>query len=593
MCQVKEPIIAERRSIGSRKLLKYPEPVTRRVYHHQSKSVSGLESVPLLTKFSKRNIDKAPLHTQNHLNAFATQSVRNVEQSHFREAPFARSQFHTERVPHAHLLNKRPPTPNLADRNWERNNMSRSVGLLPRVQRTSSRMRRTIEKPRPNPRRPPVLTTPMQRSMTGLERRKLAKPPMRRALDRKFSEIPHSTKWAHRTMDWGQSHGANETDPNNILSFKKDSSYEQETPAKSWNRPATGEISRLRTVQSNLSQARPAQHLQVPISYSQVRQPRTSIEENQMPPSFSQVHANPSQKDLLNTSQTIAASVYMNPEPRSFSEEDMEHRLTLLFRKMLVFSSKIDTLKDKIVVNNPSFSSYRLFVRFSGERRTHMDLLGLTDFFRAFNFDFGTIFVEKMMIFLSNYQLDGPSSFAEGTGDEDAFDGGFVPPRAYESRWNNNDINGRLSISYGEFKDLLVTEERNHIDWAVNDKHPKDINILNTEYHLIRQILLLLHRKLTDIGHIVRTLRPYPTEDIFRFLTKFNSPSHVKIQSNSFDPDNPTSPLESGSTVRLQTSGAKQFTPDAFGNIVEGGTKQATGRSILWCIPAMIFPPRL
>lgn len=131
-----------------------------------------------------------------------------------------------------------------------------------------------------------------------------------------------------------------------------------------------------------------------------------------------------------------------------------------------------------------------------------------------------------------------------------------------------------------------MTEERNNIDWAVNDKHPKDITILNTEYHLIRQILLLLHRKLTDIGHIVRTLRPYPTEDIFRLLTKFNSPSHVKIQSNSFDPENPTVPLDQGSNVRLQTSGAKQFTPDAHGNIVESRPDETSLRIISSCIRA-------
>jgi len=113
----------------------------------------------------------------------------------------------------------------------------------------------------------------------------------------------------------------------------------------------------------------------------------------------------------------------MNPEPRSFSEEDMEHRLTLLFRKMLVFSSKIDTLKEKIITNNPDFSSYRLFVKFSGDKKTRMDVVGLMDFFHAFNFEFGSVFVEKVMIFLSKYMLDGQSSFAEGTGDEEGYEG--------------------------------------------------------------------------------------------------------------------------------------------------------------------------
>jgi hypothetical protein len=112
----------------------------------------------------------------------------------------------------------------------------------------------------------------------------------------------------------------------------------------------------------------------------------------------------------------------MNPEPRSISEEDMEHRLVLLFRKMLVFSSKIESLKEKIIINNPDFSCYKIFVNFSGERNTKMDIIGLCDFFAAFNFNFGEGFVEKVMIFLSKYRIEGQSSFAEGTGDEDMYD---------------------------------------------------------------------------------------------------------------------------------------------------------------------------
>ena len=118
-----------------------------------------------------------------------------------------------------------------------------------------------------------------------------------------------------------------------------------------------------------------------------------------------------------------------------------------------------------------------------------------------------------------------------------------------------------------------MREERNNIDWAVNDKYPKDMTILNTEYHLVRQILLLLHRKLSDIGHIIKTLRSYPIEDIFSLLIKFNSPSHVKIQNTSFDPENPSQLIDSHSQFRLQNSTGKQFIPDIRGNIVEGRKK--------------------
>lgn len=182
----------------------------------------------------------------------------------------------------------------------------------------------------------------------------------------------------------------------------------------------------LNTAQNNKLNGQEANSMpQMPMPYMRVPQKRASIELNNSEKNFSRYQNSPSQIDLLNTSQTIAPSVYMNPEPRSFSEEDMEHRLVLLFRKMLVFSSKIESLKEKIIVNNPDFSSYRLFMRFSGDRKTRMDLIGLCDFFAAFNFGFGEGFVEKVMIFLSKYRLEGPSSFAEGTGDEEGYEQGF------------------------------------------------------------------------------------------------------------------------------------------------------------------------
>lgn len=436
-------------AFGSGRLPQRPEPVRRRFFHTQSKSVSGLETTEYLSKFRKKTREAPPAQSERGINAFGTQSVRNAQPgwTSNREVPYAQSHYNAGRLPVRAVAEKRAAS----RREWERERhwdaqlqrrvepkpgaMSKSVGLLPRVSRQSSRVKQVPEGSQTQPWRPGNTQAKMNRSMTGLEARNSQRPPVRRAMHRKFSEIPRAAKWAHRTMDLNHQAGhinlGHLTGPlgpkqstkqlgreqSNTLSFKK----EQETEGAPANAPAHEPTRALRTVQSNLSVARVQRELGgggPPMSYSQVRQRRKS-EEAQLPLSFSQVHANPSQMNLLNTSQSIAPSVYMNPEPRSFSEEDLEHRLTLLFRKMLVFSSKIDTLKEKIMQNNPNFSSYKLFARFSGDRRTHMGLAGLAEFFRVFNFDFGARSVEKFLIFLSKYQLDARSSFAEGTGDEE------------------------------------------------------------------------------------------------------------------------------------------------------------------------------
>jgi hypothetical protein len=296
--------------------------------------------------------------------------------------------------------------------------------------------------------------------MTGLDNYNDRMKGKGHTMHRKFSEIPDGNNWKNKTFDFGQERRSHISQPNNILSFKKEGSNEQDLHGQyHWSQYQNGKNNGLRAVQSNLSHMLPSPKMvpnydsqiqrskefhsmqQLPMPYMQIPMKRTSIDMDNVQGSGGKNYGqfpnqnNPSysQRDLLNMSH-IAPSVIMNPEPRSFSEEDMEHRLTLLFRKMLVFSSKIDTLKDKIISNNPDFSSYRLFVKFSGEKKTRMDVIGLMDFFHAFNFDFGSNFVEKVMIFLSKYQLDGQSSYAEGIGDEEGYEAHFENYGTLDSR---------------------------------------------------------------------------------------------------------------------------------------------------------------
>jgi hypothetical protein len=44
-----------------------------------------------------------------------------------------------------------------------------------------------------------------------------------------------------------------------------------------------------------------------------------------------------------------------------------------------------------------------------------------------------------------------------------------------------------------------------------------------SEYYLIRQIILLTFRKIDEIGMIVQYLKEYPSEDIYEFLCTFNN----------------------------------------------------------------------
>lgn len=106
-------------------------------------------------------------------------------------------------------------------------------------------------------------------------------------------------------------------------------------------------------------------------------------------------------------SNQLAPSVCLNPETQSVSFEDMEYRLVLLFRKMIVFSSKLESLKMKITKYNPDFSSYKLFRQFSGLSNSHIGLGGMLQFLAYFRLNWGQQFVGKLMVFLSLYVKSG------------------------------------------------------------------------------------------------------------------------------------------------------------------------------------------
>lgn len=140
--------------------------------------------------------------------------------------------------------------------------------------------------------------------------------------------------------------------------------------------------------------------------------PYPGIPQRNMPPpqnlNFRKDGPSPPQyDDTSSVSHGMAPSVCLNPETQSASFEDMEFRLVLLFRKMIVFSSKLESLKAKILKYNPEFSSYKLFRQFSGLSNSHIGLGGMIQFLSFFRLDWGTRFVGKLMVFLSLYVRGG------------------------------------------------------------------------------------------------------------------------------------------------------------------------------------------
>jgi hypothetical protein len=225
---------------------------------------------------------------------------------------------------------------------------------------------------------------------------------------------------------------------NNILSFGNEHSDEN---VKGFNSHMNNglPLKPLRTVHSNLSQVMRSQnyynqnngHLQSGqkfhknnIDFQDVthqfngKHPRSVHNFN---PASCNKNISQSGMNHETMSQNIAPSVFNNPEIHSISPEDMENRLVLLFRKSIVFTSKIESLKKKILKANPEFSSLQLFKQFCNTESNLMSHDGLYNLFQSFNFSFGTDYVDKVMIYLSKFRIGERSGDAEQMGYDSKF----------------------------------------------------------------------------------------------------------------------------------------------------------------------------
>ena len=80
---------------------------------------------------------------------------------------------------------------------------------------------------------------------------------------------------------------------------------------------------------------------------------------------------------------------------------------------------------------------------------------------------------------------------------------------------------------------------------------------------MIRQILMLFHRKLDYVGQVVRSLRDYPTLELFEYVAMFSKPHDTRV-----------APRLGNATMGARKAGPTDFLVDVNGKIrVKTGNK--------------------
>ena len=259
-------------------------------------------------------------------------------------------------------------------------------------------------------------------------------------------------------------------------------------------------------------------------------------------------------------------------DPTRSSINEIETQLALLFKKILVFSSKVDSLQKKIMKRNPDFNCMNIFQTFCDPKSRRLTIDGLKDFFQTFGFDFSEQFLLRVTVFLSSYRLD-LSGLGRREGHSNGLDTGRGSPtdlsthpkpgkipsefvnkitlttnksvpdlqsqqrhhkikndqaplrqRSNTDRGADGKVEPKSTLSFADFRRLLTSTNSGPIDWEFHvQEDPAEITILETEYHIIRQILMIMNRQLDDMGTCFLTLRKYQNWEVFDVLLQYDN----------------------------------------------------------------------
>lgn len=210
------------------------------------------------------------------------------------------------------------------------------------------------------------------------------------------------------------------------------------------------------------------------------------------------------------------------------SYDDLENKLCVLFNKMFVYLSKIETLKMKINKCSGEENCYALFRRFCDTDSGEMGQAQMNMLLDSLDFPMDPMLLVKVFIYLNKY-------------DAQAFDVHALlrrrKPRNLFKQSSKSifvsvdgDPKNDILLRYEQFRELFtslkmkIPEIYLFCNWSRAEVVEQGV-ISRSEYYLMRHILMLFGRMLVDVSRIVMSLRMYHSSEIFDFLKQFGDNS--------------------------------------------------------------------
>ena len=181
-------------------------------------------------------------------------------------------------------------------------------------------------------------------------------------------------------------------------------------------------------------------------------------------------------------------------EDKSVCLEDMETKLCFFFKKTLVYASKIELLKLKAQKENGEHNIYSLFRQFCDPENGRLTITSLQLLVEILQFPLEEYDISSIMLFLEKFKEV----------EEDA----------------------SLELEYGEFRELFVSHKVTtpeiylFSNWTPEINRP--FNLPDSEFYLLRQILMLTSRQIQDVSRIINALKAYTADSLFNYIALFN-----------------------------------------------------------------------
>lgn len=239
----------------------------------------------------------------------------------------------------------------------------------------------------------------------------------------------------------------------------------------------------------------------------------------------------------VNWERKVSKSPALGLTKKVHLSSNLNDLLVLLFKKILVYSSKANSLKLKLSKENPEFNGDSILREIDSEQKGFLRLHDMAYCMHFFGFHLSDWDSFRLMSYLSGYRLatleelivqENISRAQELLVDPAKMENVDKGKKGVQNKqlMDLPQKSQKYSIDYAHFLRLVTSQNQRHLPTSTQSRR-----ISEKTFHLVRQIILLTFRKIDEVAMIVRFLRE---EEFAHVLDRLSRLQEAKTQNFRF-----------------------------------------------------------